>query len=81
MQERIEIKLPHQITRRRFMLGLGSLVAATASTLGYARYAEPQLVQVAGNGYYVAPTIADDVAALGSRPGVNISPTSTASKR
>ena len=46
MQERIEIKLPHQITRRRFMLGLGSLVAATASTLGYARYAEPQLVQV-----------------------------------
>ena len=46
MQERIEIKLPHQITRRRFMLGLGGLVAATASTLGYARYAEPQLVQV-----------------------------------
>lgn len=45
-QERIEIKLPHQITRRRFMLGLGSLVAATASTLGYARYAEPQLVRV-----------------------------------
>lgn len=46
MQERIEIKLPHQITRRRFMLGLGGLVAATASTLGYARYAEPQRVQV-----------------------------------
>ena len=46
MQPQIEIQVPYRMTRRRFLLGLGSLMMATISTLGYARYAEPQHVQI-----------------------------------
>jgi len=46
MHDRIQIQLPHQMTRRRFLLGLGGLVAATTATLGYAHDAESQHVQI-----------------------------------